>query len=248
MRLEKKKKEEEDLELFFQLLGQEDDKRLKKEAPDFDVEINGLKIGIELTNYKFSKKHSDLVLSVKTTMKSVEEIIEGKINSQFDKRFLINYSLRKPIPRKILKSDKLKIIDFLTHHLNLGEVQNAMSKPCFRFEFKYNKSQNEFIEKVSISGNEKSEKSRVTYNDSYLVGVIPREKILDIVREKHNKMDFHRNSKNWLVIFCEQNENSDGIIDDSVLNYDLKEFSFDRVFLVQKLIKKIHEMKKCIIN
>ena len=79
-----------------------------------------------------------------------------------------------------------------------------------------------------------------------MVGVIPPEKILDIVREKQNKMDFQRNSKNWLVIFCEQNENSDGIIDDSVLNYDLKEFSFDRVFLVQKLMKKIHEMKKCI--
>ena len=126
MRLEKKKKEEEDLELFFQLLGEDDDKRLENEAPDFDVEINGSKIGIELTNYKLSKKHSDLVLSVKSTMKSVEEIIEGKINSQFDKRFLINYSLRKPIPRIIRKTDKLKIIDFLTNHLNLREVQNVL--------------------------------------------------------------------------------------------------------------------------
>lgn len=245
MRLEQLDKEVEDLKLFFQLLGQENYSFNNNEAPDFDVLINRSTVGIELTNYKFSKKHSNLVLSVKSTMEYIKQTIEGKINTQFDRKFLINYSLRKPITRMIRKTDKLELIDFLTNHLNLREVKNALNEPFFRFEFKYNKSQNEFIEKVNISSNDRFEKSRVTNNDFYMVGVIPREKILDIVGEKHIKMEFQRNSKNWLVIFFEQNENSDGIIDDSVLNYDLKEFGFDRVFLVEKLIKKIHEMKKC---
>lgn len=245
MRIEQQNKEVEDLKLFFQLLGEENFKFTKNEAPDFDVLISGASVGIELTNYKFSKKHSNLILSVKSTMESIIETVEEKINSHSNK-ILINYTLRKPITRKIKKADKLEIIDFLTNHINKSEVQNEMNKPFFRFEYKYSKIQNEFIKKVNISSNERFKKSRVTNNNSYMVGVVSREKILDIVYEKHFKMDYNKNNKNWLVIIFEQNEHSDGIIDDSVLNYDLTEFGFDRIFLVEKLMNKIHEMKKCV--
>lgn len=246
MRTEQLKQEEKDLNLFFQLLGQEKFDFINNEAPDFDASYNGSTVGIELTNYKFSRKHSNNVLSVKSTMKDIKKTVEEYINSEFSKKFLINYSLRKPIARIIKKNDKLELIDFLINHLKRTEVQNEMDKTFFRIEYKYIKSQNEFIEKVNVTINDRFERSRVTNNDFYMVGVVPKEKILNIVGEKHTKMEFHRNNENWLVIFFEQDEHSDGVINDSVLNYDLTQFGFDRIFLIEKLINKIHEMKKCV--
>lgn len=243
MRIEKVEKEKSDLVHFLNLLGLVDIEFTKSEAPDFDVFVNNSSVGIELTDFRYLKKHSDLVLGVKSTMESIKTSVEDEINSSFKWPVLLNYSLRKPITRIIRKPDKLKIVNFLINHLKLKEVEGALNDQFFRFEFKYNRNQNEFIEKVNLSGSPQYVKSRVTNNDFYLMGKLPVEKIVNIVKEKFEKIDFERNSANWLVIFFDFGENSDGIIDDEVLSYELPEFGFDRVFLVERFNKKLHEMK-----
>lgn len=246
MRQEQITKEIDDLKLFLELYGEDQFHFKNNESPDFDLKLDDNTIGVEITRYRLSIKHSSIVLSVKSTMDSIKKNLTKKIRKEFSQKILIHYTLQKPIPRKILNHDKIQIETFLHEHLLSTEIQENLNSEQFRKEYKYTTKENEFISSISVTINKFLEESLVSDSDTYVFGILPEESIRNIVKTKNEKMNFTRNHENWLLIFLEQFENSDGVINETVLNYDMTEFNFDRIFLIEKRLEKIHEMRKCI--
>jgi len=244
LREKQKLQERNYLDKFLQLQGLMNLIIKDNEKPDFDVEINNYRVGIEITEYRFSIKHSSIIRSVLSTMDCIKKDVIQKISEVYDKDVLLNYSLRKPIRTEIRAFDKENIIDFLTNHVNHPDVQKRTHDPFFHLQFKYLIDQSLFIESVRVSRSPSINSILVTENDIYSSGPIPFAQIDDIVQVKNKKMEFLRNQENWLIIVLTQNEFSDGVIDEEVLNYDMSKYNFAKIFLLEMLTEQLHEMKR----
>lgn len=59
-------------------------------------------------------------------------------------------------------------------------------------------------------------------------------------------MDFTRNNETWLLIVVAETDYSSGIIEPDVLEYKFVNCLFNRVFMLERFSKKLHELNLCV--
>ena len=242
-RPDQKEQEKRDFELFhsissIQFLSVNHD----CEKPDCDAQTKETNVGIEITEFVRSKKYNSKIRSVNDTLTRIKNDVEAEIRKITNQNLTINYSRHTPITRTINSVDRRNIVEFLANHLRKNEVHQKLNEESYRFEFEYLKSENEFIKSVRISTYPGKVALTVSENKSYLTGVIPQKYIESIIKEKESKMDFERNIETWLLIVVAEEAYSCGIIDSTVLNYKFDSTLFKRVFLLERISKKLFEL------
>jgi|GEM_PF-3420271 len=242
-RKDQKEQEKKDLELFFSLNDLEYNFiDFECEKPDCDIQINNKKIGIEITEFVRSKKFCSKVRSVNATLDQIKKETESEIKEFTDIHLTLNFSQHYPPPRKINPEDRLNLKDFLINHLKKPKILDKLGKELFHIEFEYSKLENEFIDSVRVSSYPGKQTTEVTENKFYMTGVIPKKDINSIIQEKELKMDFTRNDETWLLMVVAETEYSSGIIKPDVLRYKFDNCLFDRIFMVERISKKLYEL------
>jgi hypothetical protein len=237
-----KRTELKDLKSFLDLINFYVQDIIPDEKPDFMLINNGDKIGIELTEYNPPDKYAHDIRSVHDTFEIIKsELTEdlGKITTEF---ITFNFSLRKPILKRIKKSDKAKIKSFFIGHLDLPEVKNSISTPIFHLEFNYKENESEFIESVRISKSPRNDSIYVSTNDMYWSGHIPETNIQTLIDKKERLVDFSKNKDNWLLIILPEQEYSDGAYINETVENEFRT-RFDKAYIYTRLRRKIYELK-----
>ncbi len=231
-----------DLKSFLTLIDFKVHDIIADEKPDFTIITDNDKIGVELTEYNPPDKYSHDIRSVLDTFETIKaELTEdlGKITTEF---ITFNFSLRKPILKRIKKNDKASIKSFFLSHLDLPEVKSSISTALFHLEYKYEKNENEFIESVRISKDPRNDSIYVSTNDMYWSGHIPETNIQTLIDKKEKLVDLDKNKHNWLLIILPEQEYSDGAyINETVENEFLS--LFDKAYIYTRLQRKIYELK-----
>ncbi len=237
-----KKIELADIESFLNLAKIDFLEITPDEKPDFSVLVDQNCIGIELTEFDPNNKHSQILRSVFNTYESIKSDLVIELRKITNEAITFNFSIHKPIIKRIKKNQKSDIINFLVSHLNFHEVKILLSKQIFHKEFKYKKSDNEFIESVRISKSPSNETIYTSINDFYWVGNIPESKIQEIIDKKEKLIDFNKNSENWLLIILPEKEYSDGaFIEETIKNNFFTRFN--KIYIYTRLRKKIFELR-----
>ncbi len=123
-----------DLKSFLTLIDFKVHDIIADEKPDFTIITDNDKIGVELTEYNPPDKYSHDIRSVLDTFETIKaELTEdlGKITTEF---ITFNFSLRKPILKRIKKNDKASIKSFFLSHLDLPEVKSSISTALFHLK------------------------------------------------------------------------------------------------------------------
>mgnify|MGYP000436097339 CR=1 FL=1 len=246
-RQEQIEQETKDIELFLALNEMKYTSfDLDCEKPDCDLQTEDEKIGIEVTEFVRSKEYCSKVRSVNATLNRIKVETKLAVSKLTDVNLTINYSQQSPPPRKINAKDREQIVAFLVNHVQKKEIQKKLKEKVFHIEYEYSKDENEFIESVRISTHPGKEILHVTENKIWMTGVIPKRDIEAIIEEKEPKMEFERNDKTWLLMVLAETEYSCGIIKPDVLEYEFNPSLFDRVFMLERFSKKIHELNICV--
>ena len=246
-RKEQKEQEKKDIKLFFSLCDiNYDIFDLECEKPDFDIQVNHKNIGIEITEFVRSKEYCSKVRSVNATLDRIRRETKHEIKEFTDINLTLNYSQYCSPPRRISANDRLSITNFLVSHVKKPEIQTKLGTDLFHVEYKYSKDESEFIESVRVSTYPGKQTLDVTENKFFMTGVIPKADIDYIIREKEPKMDFTRNDETWLLMVVAETDYSSGIISSDVLEYQFDPCLFDRIFLLERFSKNLHELNKCI--
>jgi hypothetical protein len=246
-RKDQKEQEKKDIELFFSLSDiNYDIFDLECEKPDCDIKVNQRNIGIEITEFVRSKEYCSKVRSVNTTLDRIRRETKSEIKEFTDISLTLNFSQHSTPPRRIRANDRLSITNFLVSHVKKQEIQTKLGKDLFHIEYKYSNDENEFIESVRVSSYPGKQTLDVTENKYFMTGVIPKVDIDDIIRDKESKIDFARNDETWLLMVVAETEYSSGIITPDVLEYQFDPCLFDRIFLLERFSKNLHELNKCI--
>lgn len=245
-RKEQKELEKKDIELFLSLSDLNyNSYDLDYEKPDCDIQLDNKRIGVEITEFVRSKEYCSMIRSVNATLDRIKKETKYAIRGRTDINLTVNFSQQLSIPRKINATDRKHIVSFLVDHLNKKEVVQNLGKTSFYEVFNYTPSENEFIERVSISTSPRKQTLDVTENTFYITGVIPKKDIEGIIRAKEPKMDFTRNNETWLLIVVAETDYSSGIIEPDVLEYKFVNCLFNRVFMLERFSKKLHELNLC---
>jgi len=246
-RKDQKKQEKNDIELFFSLSDLKYTSfNLECEKPDCDIRLSNKNIGIEITEFVRSKEYCSKIRSVNATLDRIRRETKSEIKEFTDINLTLNYSQHSPPPRKINSNDRKRIINFLIDHVKKQEIQEKLGKDIFHIEYEYTKDENEFIESVRVSTYPGKQTLDVTENKFYMTGVIPKKDIEHIIKEKELKMDFTRNDETWLLMVVAETEYSSGIIEKDVLEYKFDNCLFDKVFILERFSKNLHELNKCL--
>jgi len=212
------------------------------EKPDFSIIVDKNKIGIELTEYDPSDKYSQDIRSVLNTYESIKVELVSELQKITTENITFNFSIRKPIIKRIKKAQKDAIISFFLEHLNLPDIKSVLSDDVFHKEFIYEPDQNEFIEIVRISKSQKNNSIYASINDMYWSGHIPESKIQLIIDKKEKLVDFKKNEQNWLLIILPEKEYSDGaFLSETVENQFFSRFN--KTFIYTKLQREVFELK-----
>lgn len=237
-----KQSELSDVTSFLSTLPYTDYQITQDEKPDFSILTSSDKIGIEHTEFNSADKHSHDIRSVHNTIENIQTELKLELEKIINVNFVFNFSIRKPIIKRITKHKKTEIKSFFLSHMEMPLIKSSLQKEIFHHEFKYNIKESEFIESVRISKSPNSDSIHVSTNDMYWSGSIHEDKIQNILDRKAKLIDFSKNDKNWLLIVVAEAEYSDGAyINETVEN----EFysTFDRVFIFRRLQRKYYELK-----
>lgn len=231
-----------DLKTFLTLINFELQQITPDEKPDFSLLTTAGKIGIELTEYNPPNKYSHDIRSVLDTYESIKTELTADLHKQTSENITFNFSIRKPILKRLKQNDKVLIKSFFLSHLNRPEVKSALKTPLFHIEFKYEKDENEFIESVRISKGPSNDSILVSTNDMYFSGHIQEQNIQTIIDKKEKLIDFSKNNSNWLLIILPEKEYSDASYLHETIDHTFNS-RFDKAFIYTRLQQKIYEFK-----
>lgn len=237
-----KQKEQFDVTTFLSALNISFEQIIPDEKPDFSIQTSSGNIGIEHTEFNSADLHSHDIRSVYHTI----ELIQAELKSELEKissvNFVFNFSIRKPITKRIIKDKKTDLMNFFLSHLDLPLIKSALQTEVFHHEFKYNKNESEFIESIRIGKSPRSDSIKVSTNDMYWSGAISKINIQEIIDKKEKLVDLSKNPQNWLLIMIADTEYSDGAYVNETAALEFKS-RFDKVYVFRRIQRKVYELK-----
>jgi len=237
----KKEKELKDLKSFLQTNAFNVSEIECSEGPDFNVLLNGVCIGIEITEYVSSKTVANKIRSVQSVLNSICVEVTRLISEKCIQSITLNFSIRKPILSTINSYERKKIIELLLNYIEHPEVIKLMKEKTFRREFFIEEGQNKFIESVRVSRSAKFSDVHVSKNDEYWSGEMPIKLLESIIAHKEGLIDFSRNTYNWLIIILAETEDSNAAFLQETAKKGYNSI-FDKIFLFRREQKDTYEL------
>ncbi|MEN9915203.1 MAG: hypothetical protein RL528_1970 [Bacteroidota bacterium] len=238
-----KKQELKDVEIFLSLSKLKfDSYNMECEKPDCDLKFGKKTIGIEVTEFVRSKETCSIIRSVNSTFDRISKETKSEIEKITNLKLTLNFSQHPNPRRKINSSDRLRIIEFLIDHIRKQEIEQRLGKDLFHIEFVYSMEDSEFIKSIRISTLKDKDTLDITENKFFMTGVIPKQDLDVIIRNKELKMDFQRNKETYLLIVVAETEYSSGITNNEVLEYKFDYSKFNRIYILERFSKNLYKL------
>lgn len=195
------------------------------ERPDFVIECDGKKVGVELTEIEFAPKEKAKIGSLDGVLKIIDSELKLELSEDYNGIYAICF---KDV--NVRKSDKefikKEIIDYLTN----------------------NNRNNKFISRIERSPSSYSSIHLYYNSEGYMVHQITREDFANAIFKKEKKIEEYRiNSKTanqWLIIIAKGVNESDNYSNEDEMLHEISVNSkFDKVFFFSSFDGKIFEFK-----
>lgn len=201
----------------------------KLESPDFEININGKKMGVEITKYSYDKTKQYEQFKSKISYELNEIVRNRYSDDKIEVRLGWNSNIKK-VNKSFLIDE---ILNFIQEKKNIRDFTEEYYDSYDFMEYNF---LSDFFSYINIRKNSRIyTTSRVLHNYSYFVDFKSAllESIINKKSEKAKKIYIEKYSVVWLLIVSKGNDFSDSVLIEKFKEYRMNKrdnFNFEKIY------------------